>query len=110
MISATDALALPTAQLPPDEMEAANKLEAEIEVHLLAKMTRAGVNFDTAEMRATVIAEVNQRFRAAGYQTQWSPKTEQHKIYNNRIVHVGFSLSLFPTDEAYRAAARSSLI
>jgi len=110
VISATDALALPTAQLTAEETEAANKLEAEIEVHVLAKMERKGIDFESKETRPNVIAEINQRLKAAGFDPQIQFVVDQHPL--NKAIQrcIGFRLSMWPSDESYRAAARAKLM
>ena len=109
MIPATEALALPCAQLNDSEKDAADKFEAFIEEHIKTSMGRNGVDLTTAVTNANVVAEVNQRVRAAGWTTLWTPLVEKHRFNQAQNVHTGFKLSLFPTDEAYRAAARSAL-
>ena len=103
MISAAEALRLPSAQLTPEESTAADTLEDEIETHVRQHMERRGIEFSTKEKRGNVIAEVNQRLKGAGYLPQWQAIIEQGKFSTNRV-HTGFGLSLAPTDEAYRAA------
>lgn len=110
MISAVEALTLPTAQLAPDEILAADKLEATIEAHVKKSMTRQGINLEVDEVRPDVVAEVGQRLKVAGYQIQWTPLVEPHPLNKAQQRFVGFRLSLAPSDESYRAAARATLI
>lgn len=102
MISAAEALRLPSAQLTSEESTASDALETAIEAHVRLKMERRGCEYTTEEKRPNVIAEVNQRLKRAGYQPQWQALVQQGKFSNNRV-HMGFSLSLAPTDEAYQA-------
>jgi uncharacterized protein YcbX len=110
VIPAVEALQLPGAALSAEEREAADKLELAIEAHVRSKMTRQGVTFVTEETRGEVIADVNQRLKAAGYQSQWTAQVEQHPLNKALQRVVGFSLSLAPTDESYRNAARAALL
>ena len=101
MISATEALSLPTAELSKECREAADKLEGQIEGIVREKMGRNGVDITTTVTHEAVIAEVNQRLRRAGWATNWQPKLEQHPLNKALTKHVGFSLNLFPSDAAY---------
>lgn len=103
MITAADALRLPSAQLTDDEKQAADVLDAAIHVHLLSKMRFAGCdNFTTAEQNANVIAEVNQRLRRRGnWLTNWTPITKAQK---EGTLIIGWRLDLKPNDAAYADA------
>jgi hypothetical protein len=109
VIPAVEALQLPTAQLSPDELVAADGLESMIEQHVKTSMTRQGVNIEIKEARPDIIADVSQRLKAAGYQAQWAPLVEAHPLNKAQQQLVGFRLSLAPSDESYRAAARAVL-
>ena len=109
MIPAVEALQLPTAQLSPEELAAADKLELFIEEHVKTNMTHQGANIEIKEGRPDIIANVSQRLKAAGYQAQWAPLVEPHPLNKAQQVLVGFRLSLAPSDESYRAAARAVL-
>ena len=101
MIAAKEALRLPTAQLSATEVEDANKLEAEIEESVINSMERRGCDLTTSQTNGNVIAEVNQRLKRAGYLPQWRPLVEKHKLDATIQQHVGFQLSLAPSDDAY---------
>ena len=106
MITASEALRLPSAKLSPEEGRAADVLEQAIENHLIAHMTRAGCEepFTTKEKRSSVLAEVTQRLKEAGWIPQWQIVAEKGQFSNN-VVHTGWKLAaLGPTNEAYRAA------
>jgi hypothetical protein len=109
VIAAVDALKLPSAQLSDDERLAADKLEVAIEAHVLNNMRVNGVDFKTEELRPVVIAEVNQRLKRAGWQTQWQPLLEQHALNKAAVKHTGFGLNLAPSDAAFTEAFRSTL-
>lgn len=104
MISAAEALRLPSAQLTSEERATADALEADIEAHVRLKMERRGCEFTTNETRSNVIAELNQRLKAAGFQPQWQAIIEPPRIGLGTPTHVGFKLALAPSDDAYRAA------
>jgi len=109
VIAAVEALQLPTAQLSPDELAAAERMEAMIEEHVKKSITRQGASLELKEVRPDVLADVSQRLKAAGYQVQWAPMVEEHPLNKAQQKLVGFRLSLAPTDESYRAAARAVL-
>lgn len=109
MMTAVEALSLPTAKLSAEDVEAADKLETLIELHVKSNMKRQGVVLEISEVRGDVIADVSQRLKDAGYQVQWTPLVEQHPLNKAQQKLVGFRLSLAPTDESYRAAARVAL-
>ena len=109
MISAVEALQLPTAQLTAEEALAADKLESLIDEHIRTGMCHSGVDLQVTMTNANVIACVNQRLRANGWGTGWQPVIEQHRLNVAVQKHVGFKVSLFPDDEAYKEAARRAL-
>jgi hypothetical protein len=109
MIPAVEALKLSCAQLTPEESAAVGKLETEIEEHIRKSMARRGCEFDTKETNGNVISEVNQRLKAVGYNPQWQPLIQRHKLNAATQEHIGFRLTLAPNDESYRSAARADL-
>lgn len=109
MIPAVEALALPTAVLTAEQKADADKLEEEIDKAVRGHMQRNGLDMQVKQTDAAVIAEVNQRLRAAGYGARWSPMIEQHRLNAAVQNHVGFNLNLFPSDDAYKAFDRSTL-
>lgn len=105
MISATDALLLPRAQLTEDERKAADDMEAALEAHIRSTMTRYGCDeLYTTEMNRKVLAEVNQRLIRAGWKPTWHMRTEIGTLTADRR-HTGFQVTLEPSAEAYQAAA-----
>lgn len=110
MIRAEAALRLPTAQLNEEEIRRANIIMQEIETSVMAKMERRGVDLNIAESSSNVIAEVNQRLKRAGYNAQWQALLETHPLNKATTKHVGFKLSLSPSDESYQAADAVSSI
>lgn len=107
MIPAAEALRLPCAHLTKEEQAAADALDGAIDAHLRAHMTRGGVTFDALEIRAPVVADVQIRLRAAGYQVQAYPLEESSRLCQGgqgRLV--GYRLAIVPAEEAYRIAAQ----
>lgn len=109
MISAVEALRLPSAKLTVEELQAADELEKMIDAHVQKFMAWRGFDFIGKETRPNVIAEVNQRLRAAGFQTEIRFTGEKNRFNAAAPPTItGFSLNAFPTDEAYKAATSLS--
>jgi hypothetical protein len=104
MISASEALRLPSAQLSPDESAAADALDAELDAHLREHMRRGGATFDTKEVRGPVIAEVTWRLRRAKYEVQVMAAQAASPLNPQQLRVVGYRLVLTPSDEAYLQA------
>jgi hypothetical protein len=109
MISAVEALALPTALLTDEELKAADNLVNAIEHQIHGHMRRNGVTLEGTESRPHVIAEVNQRLKEAGYEANWQLVFDQHPLNKALTRPAGYKLGISPTDESYRAAARAAL-
>jgi hypothetical protein len=108
VIPAVDALQLPSALLTHEDLAAVEKLETEIEVHVRRTMGRRGPEpFKTGEVRGNIIAEVNQRLRAAGWAPVWSQLGEQSRV-TGKVTVIAYGLDLPPSDATY-AAHRSLL-
>lgn len=110
MISAADALRLPTAHLTDEERAAADRMEAAIEAHVRLAMNRDGCQFRTTEMQGPVLAEVTHRLRAAGWEPKWNAEMEPSPFAERGQRHVGWTLVLVPSDDAYRAAGAVALV
>ena len=104
MIPASEALRLPSAQLSPEEVAAADALDAELDAHLRQHMQRGGATFDTKETRGPVIAEVTWRLRRAKYEVQVMAAQAASALDPRKACVVGYRLMLVPSDEAYREA------
>lgn len=105
MIPASEALRLPSAQLSPEEVAAADALDAELDAHLRQHMQRGGATFDTKETRGPVIAEVTWRLRRAKYEVQVMAAQAASALDPRKACVVGYRLMLVPSDEAYREHA-----
>jgi hypothetical protein len=103
MILASEALALPKAQLTENEVLAAQKLETELDEFIRENMKHSGCAFVTKETSSNVISAVNRRLKDAGYNTQWGQLVEKHKLNAAQQQVVGWQLMLAPSDEAYKA-------
>lgn len=101
MISAVEALRLPSAMLTDEERTAADRIEAELEIHVRKYMEFRGVDFKTTETRNNVIAELNQRLKAAGWSTQWQRMSRPNRLSGGAQECVGHMLFIAPTDESY---------
>lgn len=105
MISAVQALRLPCAQLTPKQRDAADALDQSLSAFAEANMERRGVNgFQTRETDPNVIAEVNVRLKAAGWDVQLEPMATQSAINPRQGVHVGWKINLAPSVASYAAA------
>lgn len=109
MIPAHEALKLPTAQLSEEQMHRADALEADIDRTVRSSMERRGCDIETKETDANVVAEVNQRLKTAGYSTEWRPNVEQNRLNPTMMKHIGWKLTLAPTDVAYKLAGGAIL-
>jgi len=67
VIPAAEALTLPSAKLTSEEVEAANKLEAEMEEYIRKFMARRGCDFKTSETRTSSLRSINDSRRLAIY-------------------------------------------
>lgn len=109
MIPAVEALALSSAQLSDAQKTEADKLEAEIEKAVRGHMARNGLDMTVKQADPAIIAEVNQRLRAVGWSANWTPLTEEHRLNKAMRNIIGYGVSLFPSDDSYRAHQRSIL-
>lgn len=107
MITASDALMLPTAQSTEAERTAAALLDVEISAYVETHMEFRGCyDIKVEETRPSVIAEVNQRIRRQGWHAEWKPIYRQDDPTNKqKRSHAGYSVDLIPSDEAYHRAA-----
>jgi hypothetical protein len=101
VISPSEALALPTAQLTADELRIVSTIEANIDDAIRQAMAYRGIEIDIRNSNVNVIAELNLRFRNAGWITQWQAKIEGNQFNQAVKTCVGFHLTLTPKDEAY---------
>ena len=109
MIRAADALKKPTAQLSAEEKAAVDAIESELEKLIDEKMEFRGVDFLSKESRPNVVAELNQRLKAAGYEPHIEMMLERHPFNAALMKLSGFKLMLAPSDAAYQEARRVTL-
>src|SRR6185369_16494049 len=98
-----EALQLPTASLTDEQHRAADKLEKEIEDYVRKNMSFRGVDYEGKETSADVLAAVNHRLVAAGYNAQWKLIANEHPLNKAISQIVGFKLSLAPNADAYKS-------
>jgi hypothetical protein len=103
VIPAIEALQLPSAVLSDEERAAADELEKMIEEHVRKRMEFRGIEMEGKETRSNVLAAVNHRLVAAGYNAQWQLQANKHPLNAALTQIVGFKLSLSPNADAYRA-------
>lgn len=108
MIRAAAALQLPAAKLTDAQRVKADRLEHELELHVRKDMEFRGVDIKIPETDGNVIAEVNQRLKAAGYAPSWQRIDQPHPLNKAVTVCAGWFLSLSPSDEAYREARETA--
>lgn len=105
MIPAHEALLLPTALLSEEQRARADALETLIDQYVRANMERRGCDFDTEETDLNVVAEVNQRLKAAGYNVNWQQLAKPNRLNPQGAMKlVGFRLAISPTTESYQKA------
>ena len=106
MISAKDALLLPSARLRPSDAERALKILAEIEAYVRVHMDRGGcvVPIDPREVNGAVVAEIEHICRTLGWVAEFQQKLKPSAI-DPRQSTVFFQLSLRPDLAAYVFAA-----
>lgn len=109
MISAAEALKLPSAQLEDKVREKVDLLEKIVEKAIHEHMQYRGINLEIKEIDGNVISALNQRLLDAGFTPQWEPMTRPHALFKQRLEHVGFNLALAPSREAYLEARKLSL-
>lgn len=108
MITAAEALQLPTAQMTAEESEAVDKLMALIEKSIRESMQHYGIDLTVGTPHRTVVNEVNHRLVLAGWTTEWQPITEKSRFANAETIK-GFRLSLAPSKDSREEAARLRL-
>lgn len=106
MISAVQALRLPCAQLTPAQRDAADAVERALDAYVEKHMERRGAyGFKTRETDPNVIAEVNARLKAKGWEVQLQPDAMPSAVNPRQALHVGWKIDLAPSAAAYVEAA-----
>lgn len=104
MITAVEALALPCAKLDDKQIASVTKLLEEIGVFTGEHMRRNGFDIKVVEIDYAVIGEVNQRLKRLGWAPVWQKIQEKHPLNKAVMAHIGFLLTLMPSDAAYAEA------
>ena len=110
MITATEALGLPSASLDEDEMAAATKMLEKIDEAIRETMKYNGVACQTDEVRPQVNAYVTQRLLEAGWAPTWQAIVVQPRLQGQKPYLNGFHIILNPTSDAYKAAVSNTVI
>lgn len=105
MISAREALALPSAQIRPSDKEAVDKLLDEIDAYARKNMTRGGCIIDLEPNRINKIIadELSRELRRLEWAGQITEMQAPNKLGPGMSV-VGYRLILVPMLVAYDAA------
>jgi len=104
MITAIEALRLPSAKLTDEQSEKATDVINKIDAQVRMKMTRGGLTMILNVTDQSVLAHVAILLKQAGWNPQWMPVHEQSSIRGAQPKHVGFQLTLAPQESAYEAA------
>lgn len=103
MISADEALRLPTAKLSRQEQtEIADALE-KIDAFVRLNMKRAGCDMMVFQKNTNVMSEVSRALCERGWAPRFEPIAEQSKIQGGQPKIIGFRLVLEPSNETYKA-------
>lgn len=101
MISAVEALDLPGAKLSADELKLLEQLDAIITEAVMKQMKRNGVNLVFENMtNMCVVAAMNHRLVQLGWGANWEPIMKRHPLNQAVQQHIGYTLSLFPSEAA----------
>lgn len=105
MLPALDALLLDRAKLTREEKQATEQLLEEIDIYARSNMEHRGLyGFRTETTNGNVVAAANVKLRQLGYMTQWNPLMKPQGP-NKEALHIGWTLTLNPSDQAYFEAA-----
>lgn len=101
MITAKEALRLPSAQLTPEEQHDVEELLKRIDQAVRTGMQHNGIVFESTEVRPQVNAEVIARLRHAGWSPQAIPEVEQPRFTGGKPSIRKVTIMLLPADESY---------
>ena len=107
MITATEALRLPSAALSPSDAEAAESYLRDVEEYIRQNMGRVGCIMPVIPGRVNpvIAAEVERKLRAAGWKAEFQKVARESPLAPGQKV-MAYQLALAPTDEAYAEADR----
>ena len=114
MITAQEALRLPTAKLSPSNQESVEKLLSDIENHIRANMSRHGfyadngIEVDPTRVNGAIVLEVERRCRSAGWLAQFQQLNAKSAL-SGKMVVAKFQIELRPTDASYEAYEKEIL-
>ena len=107
MITAREALALPTAQVSESDRQAAEKIVEEVDAAVRAGMNRSGasITLPLGRLNPAILAEVIHTCRREGWAVGVQDVTEQSRVgvIAPRVgtVVTGHKIIVQPTDESY---------
>ena len=109
VISAAEALRLPSAAVSASDAEAAASYLADIEAYIRANMRRVGCTMpiDPTRVNPVIAAEIERRLRAAGWRAEFQ-KTQVPSVLAPGKMVISYQLALAPVDEAYAEADRAA--
>ena len=108
MITAREALALPSARLSDSDREAVERFLAEADAFVRANMGRIGcaMPINPLEVNEAIAVETCLRLKRCGYNAAFQ-KLGQPGAISNQPVVTGFFLTMQPTDDSYEMADAS---
>jgi hypothetical protein len=107
VITAVEALLLPTARLNLDQLKAVEKLLSQLDEATRTDMGRGGIDMNTNLNDVNVVAEVDLRLKAAGWAPQWTQMIGPHRFNAALQQIVGHRLQLRPSPDAYKEASKT---
>lgn len=107
MITASEALRLPSAQLTEDDKGIVAKLLREIETGIQTSMKRNGFEFQTNNTNPAAMFEVVVILQEHGFTVQCQPLLNQPAIHGGRPTHVGYALQCAPSQASIEASRRT---
>ena len=102
MITATEALRLPSAQLTHDERKGVVALLEKIDLEVRTGMKLNGIVIATDEIRPPVNAAVMQTLIRAGWNVAFHPIVVQSKVAGSKPYHTGFNMELTPSVASFK--------
>ena len=106
MITGTEALRLPSAQLTHEETAVVDKIIRLMDCEVREGMKRGGVQLKVSETRPHLITEVALQLKRAGWNSQWEPNVKQSSVHGGKPQLVGYIVTMVPTDESFDEASK----
>lgn len=106
IISAAEALRLPSAQLTDDDVRVVNKILTEIDAGIRRSMHRNGFEFQTNCTNAAAMFEVATVLQDRGYVVNCQPIVRPPRIQGGPPTHEGYTITCAPSREAIAESRR----